>query len=126
MRTVKTVAWAISLSAACATGCIGGGDALPGDDTGHHRGGASMGGAGTGGATTDGGSTSSGGSAATGGRSSRELSLLERFGIATDSPVGLVGRAVLPAATFVEGPASGALIGSYFSFAARSGLLLFG
>jgi len=46
---------------------------------------------------------------------SHALSLLERFGIASDAPAGLVGRAVLPAATFVEGPASGALIGANFS-----------
>ncbi len=40
---------------------------------------------------------------------------LERFGIDKNAEVGLVGRAVLPAATFVEGPGSGSLIGANFS-----------
>jgi glycerophosphoryl diester phosphodiesterase len=115
MRTIKTVAWAISLSTAFATGCIGGVDELPGDRTGHHQGGATSGGAATGGAATAGSSGGLGGATAAGGSSAQELSLLERFGVASDSAVGLVGRAVLPAATFVDGPASGSLIGSYFS-----------
>ena len=42
-------------------------------------------------------------------------SLLDVFGIPKNAPAGLVGRAVLPAATFVEGPSSGSLIGSNFS-----------
>ena len=50
-----------------------------------------------------------------GGGSRVDESALLPFGIAKDAPVGLVGRAVLPAATFVEGPGSGALIGSNFS-----------
>jgi glycerophosphoryl diester phosphodiesterase len=40
---------------------------------------------------------------------------LESFGISAKAPVGLVGRAVLPAATFVDGPSSGSLIGASFS-----------
>ena len=34
--------------------------------------------------------------------------VLASFGIDKHAPVGLVGRAVLPAATFVDGPPSGA------------------
>lgn len=37
------------------------------------------------------------------------------FGIPKNAAVGLVGRAVLPAATFVDGPPSGALTGAAFS-----------
>jgi glycerophosphoryl diester phosphodiesterase len=40
---------------------------------------------------------------------------LEAFGISRHAPVGLVGRAVLPAATFVDGPASGQYAGVNFS-----------
>lgn len=40
---------------------------------------------------------------------------LEAFGIQKKAPVGLVGRAVLPAATFVDGPASGLYAGVNFS-----------
>ena len=40
---------------------------------------------------------------------------LERFGIEKNAKLGLVGRAVLPAATFVDGPASGAIGGGKFS-----------
>ena len=54
-----------------------------------------------------------------------ESSLLP-FGIAKDAPVGLVGRAVLPAATFVDGPGSGALIGSELFGAAGTGIFVFG
>jgi glycerophosphoryl diester phosphodiesterase len=40
---------------------------------------------------------------------------LEEFGIDKKAPVGLVGRAVLPAATFVDGPASGLYAGVNFT-----------
>jgi glycerophosphoryl diester phosphodiesterase len=40
---------------------------------------------------------------------------LSRFGIGKHAPVGLVGRAVLPGATFVDGPASGAYAGVDFT-----------
>src|SRR6478735_5869191 len=46
---------------------------------------------------------------------------LEAFGIAKKAPVGLVGRAVLPAATFVDGPASGLYAGANFSAQAVQG-----
>jgi len=52
----------------------------------------------------------------TGGKGNEaDQDLLDVFGIPKNAPVGLVGRAVLPAATFVAGPASGALIGASFS-----------
>lgn len=41
--------------------------------------------------------------------------VLATFGIDKHAPVGLAGRAVLPAATFVDGPASGAYAGVNFS-----------
>jgi glycerophosphoryl diester phosphodiesterase len=40
---------------------------------------------------------------------------LEDFGVDKKAPVGLVGRAVLPAATFVDGPASGLYAGVNFT-----------
>jgi glycerophosphoryl diester phosphodiesterase len=40
---------------------------------------------------------------------------LANFGIAARAPIGLVGRAVLPAATFVDGPASGVYAGVNFT-----------
>ena len=98
------------VSSAALGGCLG-----------HTEGSVGAGGAasqaGTAGATGEGGATSSGGSTHSGhegGQSSAETSL-DAFGIPKNAPVGLVGRAVLPAATFVDGPSSGALIGANFS-----------
>ena len=81
--------------------------------------GASVGGSlGVGGAASVGGATGAGGGAGMGqveGGSKPNQALLDVFGIPKNAPTGLVGRAVLPAATFVEGPSSGALAGGNFS-----------
>lgn len=92
--------------------------------------GAAVGGApGAGGASGSGGATGNGGAIGAGGAAGAagpgmgsvegggkaNQSLLDVFGIPKNAPVGLVGRAVLPAATFVEGPASGAIAGGNFS-----------
>jgi glycerophosphoryl diester phosphodiesterase len=68
-----------------------------------------------GGTTATGGSVGVAGMAQVGRGNAANKDLLDVFGIPKNAPAGLVGRAVLPAATFVEGPSSGALIGSNFS-----------
>ncbi|HEY5959429.1 MAG TPA: hypothetical protein VIV60_22880, partial [Polyangiaceae bacterium] len=99
MRRVSSVAFTLLIASAASTGCLGGSDQIPGSggSSGEHAkggaGGSASGGVGNAGGVTAGGI--SGASAAAGTSQAQALSNLERWGIADDAPVGLVGRALL-------------------------------
>lgn len=115
---------ALLASSAALVGCLGQVDEQPGGATGGSPAIAgSTGSTGSAGAVAIAGAPTTGAGGASGiagmgptpSKNEANEALLDVFGVPKNAPAGLVGRAVLPAATFVEGPASGSLIGSKFS-----------